>query len=145
VAVKRRKSRIRHCRSKWFLEINRERYGLMRRCRGRQILGVQRIFGRISPNLPKQILGPLFLRTFSQANVLLGSHPRKKRSSCGSANVARHFSQTTLGAIFAQIFSGILRRFSKILPRFPWFRPNFHGFCQDFHQIKTFGGALAPP
>jgi len=32
-------------------------------------------------------------------------------------------NQSTLGAIFAWIF----------------------GVCPDFHQIKTFGGALAPP
>jgi len=25
------------------------------------------------------------------------------------------------------------------------FYPDFQGFCPDFQQIKTFGGALAPP
>ena len=42
-----------------------------------------------------------------------------------------------LGAIFAHIFrvSSGLQRFSE----------GFQRFCPDFLQIKTFGGALAPP
>jgi len=49
--------------------------------------------------------------------------------------------QTRLGVIF----SWILPRFSGILLSFQGFCPDFQRFCPDFRQIKTFGGALAPP
>jgi len=60
----------------------------------------------------------------------------KKRSSCDSANVRRHFCPY----------------FQGVFPDFQGFCEDFHGFCLDFQelcpdfwQIKTFRGALAPP
>jgi len=50
-------------------------------------------------------------------------------------------NQSMLDAIFAQIF----REFQKVLRDFRGFFPDFMGFLPDFHQIKTFGGAVAPP
>ena len=43
------------------------------------------------------------------------------------------------------IFSGVCSDFQRFCEGFQRFCPDFHGFCSDFHQIKTFGGALAPP
>ena len=35
--------------------------------------------------------------------------------------------------------------FFEVKQRWAQFCPNFQGFCPEFQQIKTFGGALAPP
>ena len=55
-----------------------------------------------------------------------------KKIICFSANVGRHFYKSNnVGGHFC--------------PGFQAFCPNFQVFCPDFWQIKTFGGALAPP
>jgi len=50
---------------------------------------------------------------------------------------------------FICFFANVGRRFCPDLqgfcPDFQRFCPNVQGFCPDFQQIKTFGGALAPP
>jgi len=49
-----------------------------------------------------------------------------------------------LGTLFE-----IKERWAPFLPRFSGillkFCPDFQDFCPDFRQMKTFGGALAPP
>jgi len=50
----------------------------------------------------------------------------KKVFMCFSANLGRHFLKS----------SNVYRRH---------FYADFQGCCPDFQQIKTFGGALAPP
>ena len=53
-------------------------------------------------------------------------------------------NQSILGTIFVQIFR-ILWRFSETFQDFVGLCPDFMGFWPDFYQIKTFGGAAAPP
>ena len=89
-----------------------------RRCRSRQILGMEG-----------------FLPEFSQTYLKKTPKkwPPKKSSSC---HFGRHFFQIkACWAPFLLIFSGSSWKFSEILP----------GFYPDFYQIRTFGGALVPP
>jgi len=86
---------------------------LKHRCRRRQILGVQRIFARISPNLPENFCATFGYR-FSPTKIMktFFSMTFKKRSSC-------IFLQT-LGAIFARIFrvfAQIFRDFDRIFDK----------------------------
>jgi len=53
-----------------------------------------------------------------------------------SKHVARHI---------CSFFQGVCTDFQGICGGFQKFCQDFTGFCLDFHQIKTFGGALAPP
>ena len=60
------------------------------------------------------------------------------------------WSQTTVDAIFeflgfCQDISGFCPDISGFCPDFQGFCQKFLGFCPDIRQIKTFGGALAPP
>jgi len=52
-----------------------------------------------------------------------------------------------LGAIFvkSQHMQRFSERFHTFCPNFHRFCPDFKWFCPDFLQIKTFGGAVAPP
>ena len=96
----------------------------MHKCRSRQILGMRRIFFRISPNFPEKILGHFW--------------PPKK-SSCDCANIGRHIflNQTTLGTISAQIF----RDFTKV---FIAFAQNYTDFSRIFTKSKLLGVLLHP-
>jgi len=65
--------------------------------------------------------------------------------TCFSANVVRHiWSQTMLGAIFAQIF----RDFTEIFGDFVWifrdFAKIFRDFASVFNKSKLLGGRLHP-
>jgi len=95
------------------------------RCRSRQILAVQKMFARISPNLPVNFLCNFSLQILSHKDHEdLFWCDLQKRSSCVFMQTlgAIFWSQATLGAIFL----------------------DFQGFFPDFHQIKAYGGALAP-
>ena len=96
-----------------------------------KFLGVRRIFVRISPNLSKQFLCAFSPQIFSHKDHedFFLVWPPKKVLMCFSATDGCHFlSQTTLSAIFAQIFSDfdqifrdfvrIFRVFTQILLRF---------------------------
>jgi len=48
------------------------------------------------------------------------------------------FKSKHVGRHFCSDFQGVLERSQR-------FCLDFMGFCPDFHQIKTFGGATAPP
>ena len=107
-------------------------YHCIHRCRSRQILGVRKIFARISPKLPEKFLGH-FLCDF---HVILG---------------AIFSNQSTLGIIFARVFMEFAQIFSEFskdyhicCTDFHWFCSDFQRFRPDFHQIRTFGDALAP-
>jgi len=83
-------------------------------CRSRKILGVRRIFARISPNLPEKNLGYFLCEHFLSSRPYFGMIS-KKRSSCDSAKVGRHFFQIKPGlAPFLPRFSGILQTFVQI-------------------------------
>ena len=58
-------------------------------------------------------------------DVSMVTAKRKMVFTCFSANPGRNFSKS----------NKVGRHFC----------PDFQGFCSDFRQIKTFGGALAPP
>jgi len=48
------------------------------------------------------------------------------------------FKSKHVGRHFCSDFQAVLEGAQR-------FCPYFMGFCPDFHQIKTFGGAVAPP
>jgi len=102
------------------------------------ILGVGRIFARISPNMPKPFLGH-FLCEYFLMKI-------QKRSSCDSAHVWRHFFKAHWGP-FLPVFSGILlrfQRFSQILPRFQRILPRFSRILPGFSPNQNFWCALSP-
>ena len=115
-------------------------------CKSKQIFGMQRIFAQIFPNLPKK-LSCSFCRPF------LWSDLQKMVFTCFSAIFGRHISKSNIvGRYFCPDFQGFCRDiygfcsdFQGFCQNFQRFCPNFQGFCPDFQQIKTFGGALAPP
>jgi len=93
-----------------------------------KFLVMRRIFARNFPNLPKKFCGTL-------PTNFLHSNQRSWRPFFGvtSKKVFMCFLDM-LGSIFLKS-NNVGRHFC----------PNFQRFCPDFWQIKTFGGALAPP
>ena len=81
-------------------------------------------FCPIFPKHARKTFGPIFVRTFSQADVLLG-WTHKTVSSYNSANVRRHFSQ--IFRDFAKVFD-----FAQIST---FFSQDFQGLCPNFHQL----------
>jgi len=97
------------------------------RCRNRQILGVQRISARTSPNLLEKFLCKFCSQQIFSHNdhkELFLNRPPNKVFMCFSANLGRYFFNTSNVGRF--------------------FYPDFQGFCPDFHQIKLFGVRLHP-
>jgi len=86
-----------------------------------KLLGVQRNFARILPNLPEKYLKKV---------------TSKRKIKSFSCQFERHYFQIKACWVpFLLRFSGRFRRFSGI-----W--PDFMGFCPDFHQIKFLGVLL---
>jgi len=134
-----------------------------------KFLGVRRIFARISANLPEKnpkkmtskknkndriSLGAFFPVKAPQAPFLPKFHPSlpKFLLTCPKTIKLKHDFQKNvftfiLGAIFVN--STHIQQFCEgvhiFFPNFLTFCPDFKGFCPDFQQIKTFGGAVAPP
>ena len=71
----------------------------------------------------------------------------KKMSACDFVIVhalgAIFSNQSTLP--FLPVFQGVCPDFQGFCESFNRFCPDVQRFCPDFHQIKTWGGALAPP
>jgi len=112
-------------------------YARDHRCRSRLMFGSGKDFW---PNFPK--LAGKFFCHFLCKNFLMKTFSgiiSKKRSSCDSANIGRHFFQIKpRWAPFLSVFPRSLARFSGILRR-------FLQIVRFFHRIKTFGGSLSPP
>ena len=113
-----------------------------RSCRSRQIFGDAKDF---CPNLHKlgrkDFLCDSWLQIFSHKDHedLLRCDLRKHVFLRFSANVGCYFLKSNnVGRHFCPDSQGFC-------PDFQGFCPDFQGFCPDFWQIKTFGGALAPP
>ena len=107
-----------------------------RRCRSRKIFGGAKELGPDFPKIAPKNFRPLFM----QFSCDFGCHFFK------SNHIGRHFYQIKASwAPFLLVFLWSLPRVSEIFKSFHKFCPDFHWFCPDFHQIKTFGGALAPP
>ena len=116
------------------------------RCRNRQIFGGAKDF---CPNF-RSFQATLCANVSSHTDhkhLLLGWFPKIQKVSCESAHIGRQFfntkqrwapifrSQTTLGAIFAQIFWYFANKFRFI---------DFGQIFRDFWQITTFRGAIVP-
>jgi len=131
-----------------------------------KILGVRRIFARISPNLPQKILGHFLCEYFlmktcfsddlqkKDLHVILGTIFIKSKLGAISSkvnHVGPNFSkqrtlgaifsnQGTLGAIFDRIsrdFAQIFRDFAKIFTNFAQISTNFTRIFRDFARIFT--------
>jgi len=87
------------------------------RCRNRQILGVQRISARTSPNLLEKFLCKFCSQQIFSHNdhkELFLNRPPNKVFMCFSANLGRYFLiQATLGAFFTRIFRDFAQIFIK--------------------------------
>ena len=92
------------------------RYTSEHRRRRKQILGGAKDFCSNFPNFPEKLLCDFYLQIFShkdQDDLFLMWLPKKVLIGF-SANRWRHFlSQTTLGAIFIQIFRNFARIFTR--------------------------------
>ena len=105
-----------------------------------KFLGVRRIFARIFPNLPEKFLGHFLCEEFLMTTVF--GMTSKKRSSCDSEHVWRHFFQTKVRwAPFLPVFSGSLPRFSGILRKFSQI---FRDFSRIFTKSKRLVVRLKP-
>jgi len=127
------------------------------RCRSRQnFLGAK----DFCPNflkLARKIFGPLFVRTFSQADLLSEWPPKsgpsfhmvvvpKTGPSYGCTDVGCHFFQIKPRcAPFLSRFSGIWQRFSQILPIFPRILPRFSEILPGFSPNQNFWGYACTP
>ena len=104
------------------------------RCRRRQIVWDAKDFGRNFPKLARKNFGPLFVRTFSQAGLLLGWSPKK----------GLHVILPTLGAIFAQIFRNFAKVFTDFTQDYRDFARNLKKFTRIFNISKLLGVRLYP-
>jgi len=112
-----------------------------------KFLGVRRIFARISPNCPKDFWATFCVNIFSW-RPYWAPFPSSNQSTLGaiffkSKDAGRHFCSYVQEV--CPDFQRFCEGFHRFCPDFSGFCPDFQGFCPDFHQIKTFGGALAPP
>ena len=96
------------------------------RCKSRQMIGGAKEFCLDSPKLAQKILD-------LQKNAL---HVNLGAIIFKSKHVGRHFCSD---------FWEVLEGSQRFCPDFRRIFPVFMGFCPDFDQIKTFGGAVAPP
>jgi len=103
-----------------------------------KFLGVQRIFAQISETCPKSCRA-----TFADRFCV---RPPKMVFTCFSANLGRHFwKPKNVGRHFCLYFQIFCSDFQGFCQNFQRLCQHFQGFCLDFQQIKTFGGAFAPP
>jgi len=117
------------------------------RVRAGKVLGVvQRIFAWIFPNFPKKYLGH-FLSEYFLLTLIFGmTSKRKKKSSCDSAHIERHFVQVKVHrAPFTPVFSGSLPRFSWILQRLSHILPRFVQIFPGFSPNQNFWGLAWNP
>jgi len=105
-----------------------------RRCRRRQIVWGAKHFRRNFPKLTRKNFGPHFVRTFSQAGLLLGWSPKK----------GLHVILPTLGAIFAQIFRNFAKVFIDFTQDYTDFARNLKKFTRIFNISKLLGLRLHP-
>ena len=122
-----------------------------------KILGVQKIFARISLNCRKSFQATLCAHIFFPRKSWRPSFGKTSKTSwCDSAHIGRQFFKIKQRwhhfcpyfQVVCPYFQVFCEHFHRFCPNFHGVCPNFQGVCPDFRQIKPFGSALstlAPP
>jgi len=111
-----------------------------------KFLGVRRNFARILPNLPEKYFKISDLQK-KALHVNSGTKwsPKKNKKAFHVNSGAIFFKSKHVGRHFCSDFQGVSEGSQRFYPDFRGFCPDCMGFFPGFYQIKTFGGAVAPP
>jgi len=104
-------------------------------------LGVRKNCPQILPNFPEKYFK--FMTSKKKLSVRAPCDLQKKAFHVNSDAII--FKSKHVGRHFCSDFHVVLEGSHRFYPGFRDICPDFMGFCPFFHQIKTFGGAVAPP
>ena len=107
--------------------------------------GYDGILPEFSQACPKNFWGHIMCEHFFKQTFFWDDLQKKVFMWFCKSWVPFRSNKTTRWAPFFPRFSEICKGFHRFCPYFHVICPDCRGFCPDSHQIKTFGGALAPP